>query len=1083
MADEVIPTGKGEGVYGNADYLTKGPDFKELQDVTINVTNGFSASDFSSGSKTDIPAGSYKIVSQDYSSNGDLYVTLEDGSGNKYNVPNNFFSSDTVTVTDTKGNTYQAHGSYIDLWANSHVTGNGQGKPTGVSAELLSSSNTKAGEVGYNTYKETTYAEKSVYGDNVELGLETRTADDINGQKVSVDGRVYDVPYKVGEVVIASDGKQYRVETYTAQTDDGYKVSLKPIDGGDAVEVSTKDMIDNKYKVVTSAIEKGSEFGYHADEKAVQDTYKTQRDEGKLTLSNETMSISDMQAGKRTGNFLCQVTTSDGKEVDAYVTFSGDGRDPVIVDRKTGEVLKGVNNEVKVYTRADEDHNAISTSYGGVTTKSKVPEGAIQSGNDYYLADNSPKNKVGNQYIYTKADGTKVVVTYESNDGAAGYGNRPGLVTGTYKDADGNTYHLSNDQIQGCSKVEPTTGDPVSYNSGSGYDVTSIITDKGIDRGTYNTGDGWFYDPASGAGALNATGATATSREKSEMYDDAMFGHNLTEHASLVDLVKGIKYSNPQDAIAALVSTKHWTRQDATIFVNDAIAQGLITVEAGFAEKDAYYPPYASVHGEFKGEGSLYGARAASLASEVEVLRKNSDNMLLQMDDWRGKSKKMAAANIAQIEGRILQTMNNIESRLQPACAAIAELDAKLSQLEAEDKVLAELIKDRDAKETAMNNAKAAWEKEPATTTKETKNDDGTTTKEEVTNNNKAALKTTYDNATTAYNEAAQKVKDQQKKECEMEQEILGLIETVKGLDQSMSSLGEHVNPDGAFSDAYTSPEEFAKRYQDLFSDFQNTNRFPTITNLSDYKLGDLITLDDSYGYLYKVVEVFDGDGNATGSIKIVRCDASGKPIPGSSILTIHDQREISPVRGELGTTLWTPPITIEHVTTEPATTEPATTEPNKPGGGNPDKPEVPVVIPETTPQTTVPPVTTQLPTTEPIIPVTTEPSPTPTYAPTNIPLPDPTLYDPTRIPDPDIPTAPGTQYIPDDSGIYMPYTGIDKALDSAPNGDMKRAGVGALGALAGVMAGAAGIGLTALAGDKKEKEEEATSEETSQEQ
>ena len=40
-------------------------------------------------------------------------------------------------------------------------------------------------------------------------------------------------------------------------------------------------------------------------------------------------------------------------------------------------------------------------------------------------------------------------------------------------------------------------------------------------------------------------------------------------------------------------------------------------------------------------------------------------------------------------------------------------------------------------------------------------------------------------------------------------------------------------------------------------------------------------------------------------------------------------------------------------------------------------------------------------------------------------------------------------------------------------NSEVKQSGMGALGALAGVMAGAAGIGITALTGDKDKDEEE----------
>ena len=1002
MAEEIKPTGQGEGRFANADYTIydgydpKKSSFEELKDYTVNVTTDFKVGDGV------IPAGSYKIVDQKYAEGSTTkdgfgalpVVTLEAADGKQYQVPNHFIPGQTV-ATEIGDKKFDTHPSYVDLWANSYTTGGkDQAAPTGVTATLREADNPGAKDIGYNTYKETVVASQSPYGDNVELGLETRKAGEVTGQKVSVDGKIMDAPYRTGEVIIGKDEKAYQVETYTEQTEDGYKIVLKPLDGGESVETTTKDLIDGEYRVVTSAIEKGSEFGYHADEAKVQADFKAQREGDTYKVSDTAMSIDAMKAGKQSGNIYGRVTTADGKEVDAVVQFTGDGKDPVVIDKKTGEVLTGVKDSVKVYELQDDDHNALAHSY---------LTGGTEAGN-------------------------------------------------------------------------------------KAYGVTSIITDRGIERGEYKAGDGWFYDPYTAVGAVDPKGTVATSREKSEVYDEAMWGHHLTEHASLPDLMGGTTYANPQAAIAALVGTKHWTRQDATIFVNDAIASGLITVQAGFAEKEAYYPPYVGVHSEFKGEGSLYGARAATLTSEVEVLVNDTNALLYSMDGWSGKASKSAQKHISLVQGRLFQTANNIQERLIPACNAINELDGKLSDLEREDTVLKALLEDREAKATAMETAKKAYDDAPEPKKVEKEKEDGTKYTVTEHENDKANALAAYNTAKSEWKEADKLVKDQQKKECDMEQEILGLIETVKSLDANMASLGDHVSQDGKMHEFYADPGTFDDNYERLMQDFQSTDRFPVLTSLSDYKLGDLITLDDSYGYLYKVVEIFDGDGHATGSIKIVRVDKDGNPIPGSSVLTIHDQREISPIRGPEGRRLWEPPITVvpsTPPTTEPPTTEPIATKP--PGGptGGPPTSEPPTTQPPTTkPPTTKPPTTSQPPTTKPPTtkPPTTSQPPTTMPIITDIPIPSPGP-DPTRIPDPDLPTAPTPTYIDDPDVPYIPHTGIDGVVTGGDQTQVKQSGAGAVGALAGIMAGAAGLGLTTLAGDKEEKEEKKEKEEKEREE
>ena len=1081
MAEEVR-TGYGEGFYANGDYVGKNDAFRDL---TVSVTNGFHTTDYQGAAGVSVPAGDYKIVDQQYYGNDGtgLYVVLEDSSGNRYNVPNNFFSSRDVSIKDPTGATY-SHASYVDLWANSQVTGSGKGTPTGVSAALNEKDNPTAKDVGYNTYRETLYQDHSVYGDNVELGLETRTQSDVTGQKVSVDGKVYDAPYRTGEVVISPDGKQYVVETYTEQTDGGYKIVLKPTDGGESITTTTTEM-NGQYKVVTSAIEKGSQFGYHADEAQVQADFLAKRESGQLTTAG-TASVSAMRDGQAAGNYYARVTTADGKEVDAYIKFTGDGKEPMVIDAKTGaQITGGIKDEVQVYQLQDGDHNAVAGTFAGTNGQNAVVTSTGESvvpSTDAFSFDGVNK---GTTVFIKGADGQYHAYRYEGANGT--YPGQP-QNDQTYQFYDENnqlqTFSLGQLKQNAANAVSSSTNQSSDvYGFNNGYNVTSIVTDQRTAYADYQPGDRRFYDENGTRGAINASGKVSTSREKSEMYDDAMWGHNLTEHAGLPE---GSKYDSPEAAIATLVNTGHWTRQDATIFVNDSLAAGTISVQNSFDKRPAYYPLFQALHSEFKGDSSRYVALEKSIRSQVETLRANSERTLLMMDGWRGKASKQAASNIALAQGRILQAMNNIDQVLDPACQALVELDEKLMNLEKEDEILKKLLETQDSCKTAMEDAKNAYDKEPSTIKKEDTAEDGTTTTTSETNPNKKVLLGKYNEAKDAYDLAVKAVEDQQKLENDMVQEIFSLIEKIQSLDATMTSLGDHVNEGGKYNSYYQSADTFAQHYQEIMEDFQSTDRFPVMTNLSDYKLGDIITLDDSYGYLYKVVEVFDGDGKATGSIKIVRCDSKGNPIPGSEVLTIHDQREISPVRGPQSRKLWEPPVTVAPST--PASTPPTTpsnpTKPTKPQGDDhphhvSDPPTSPDPTVPTKPDTTVPIITS----TDPVV-VPTEPTHEVTDSTlpvvSDVPLPDPVVIDPSRIGDPDMPYAPGTNYIGGNSPIeYMPYTGIDEAVDSAFGGnpEVKRAGVGALGALAGVMAGAAGIGLTALADEKKKEDEEESGE------
>ena len=995
-------------------------------------------------------AGTYtvdKVYYTDPNNKTDIMMTLQDDKGNKFDIPYNF-----VTVRDENGKVL-SHEEYVPLWTNSTM---GITDPehkydtSDLSTASIQVDNAKpiTDTNGNTVFTPNTFSDVEVK-DGVEYGYHNRPIDAITGRKVQVDGEYMQVPYRPGETVVI-DGKEYTVGDYTGYTGNKHEFNLTLKDAdGNVVETTTTEMQTKGAKVLESVVPEGATYGVHPKEATHQAELRAQQTTTKYNI--------DQTTDQKVGTTWAVTVKTDKGDVDAYATYDKDGK-YILIDAKTGQQIKDVKSEnVMVKGIADGDGSGIQGGLVGkqTTPATKVPEGAIQSGNDYYVADNSPKNKVGQQYIYTKADGTKVVVTYESNDGAAGYGNRPGLVTGTYKDADGNTYHLSNDQVQGCSKVGPVSEETTSYQyDNNGYRVTGAVVDEGNKD-------------------VGRAGGTSQAVDRKDIYDNFMWDHNITQTGTLPGLDSGtpLNYANPKEAIDTLVASQQWTRQDARKYVQDLANEGKITFASKTTGKKEYYPAYQSLHEEIK--GGNFSASSAELRGQVQELRTQCDTLLAQMDQWAGAAKDAAMRAIRSVEGKLQVTMGNIEQALEPACYAIDHLDEALEKLKSEDEILKQLLDEQDKAKQAMDAAEKTMNSTPKTKTETTTNADGTTSTKTVDNPAYANAVADYNAKKTAYEEASTKVEEQQLKEDEMEEEILEMIELVQDLQQVIQQYKSFVDPNGSNYHMVSSAENIEKYYKDILYEFENFARLPAITNASDYHVGDIVLFDDGYGYLYKVVEVFDGDGKSTGYVKIIRCDANGNPIPGAQVLTIWDQREITPVKG--GRQLWTPPTTLPPPPTTSEEPPPTTTPVPPPPTTTPVPPPPPTTtyIPPTT--TYVPPTTTYIPPTTTFIPPTTTFIP-PTTLP---PIPEPPTTEPTRIPPPPVPTAPPPTVITPPVP-FIPHTGIDGVADTgADSGMVKQSGAGALGALAGIMAGAAGLGLTALAKDKDENKEDKEEEKT----
>ncbi len=596
-------------------------------------------------------------------------------------------------------------------------------------------------------------------------------------------------------------------------------------------------------------------------------------------------------------------------------------------------------------------------------------------------------------------------------------------------------------------------------------------------------------------------GGTSQAIDRRDIYDNSMWSHNITQTGTLPGLENGVQtYQNSKEAVDMLVNSKQWSRQDANAYVKDLVNSGQIVLRDKTTKRTSYYN---DTYKDWKSkiQGGQFVNKASDLRNEVKDLRAETDRMLATMDGWAGAANKSAAAAIRTIQGKLAVTMGNIEQALEPACYAIEHLEEKLDELEREDAVLAELVTAQEAAQTAYDAAKDKFDATPETKTESRQVVEGgvTVTKTETVHNpDWDVAKSELDAAQQALDEANEALEAQQLKMDELEEQILEMIELIENLQTVIKQFKTYL-PGGSRHHMLDSVEHLLSYYDDLIYEFENFKRLPVITNLSDYQVGDLVLFDDGYGYLYKVIEVFDGDGKSTGYVKIIRCDSDGNPIPGAKVLTIWDQREITPVRGgrplrgpiptpipsprPSETPVYTSPTpTRTHIGPDPTPT-PTPTPTRKPDPPPPPpqptptptrKPDPPPPPPQPTPTPTrkpdpPPPPPGPTPPPPPPEPTPTPPGPGPTPPPPPPgPTPPPPPPGPTPPPPPPGPTSPPVEPAPP----AAPHTGIDSIRD-ANTSNIASNNADALGALAGVLAGAAGVGLTAMASSDKEKDDE----------
>ena len=572
------------------------------------------------------------------------------------------------------------------------------------------------------------------------------------------------------------------------------------------------------------------------------------------------------------------------------------------------------------------------------------------------------------------------------------------------------------------------------------------------------------------------------SSDQADVYDSAMHHHHVTKKITLSDITElngqdlssygnwtvddGRYTMNPDGTVKStggrlqfildLAHTNQWSVQDAIAYVDGYDHDGDKKPEAGlvkdgrltFANDGMTFNPKSGSYNYFNSTYEKWlnalttdvnegPKQAEKLRSDVSSLKSNFETVFDKLQGFTGEASEAAKAVLECILGKFAVTMANIENALEPACKYLVELAELLKTIKEENKLLQDLILERDKLKNELNDLKNelaaatnVYNRTPSEI-QDGENEDGSP--HMVHNPAKDEARAWMERAQKAVDdkqkelddkieEITEKMKLLDEKTLEAEKRIQ-LIENLQTSIQTFSSIVNQVS-------GYNSAEEVIAHHDEILEKFESYELMPVITNLTDYAVGDIIMFDDSYGTLYKVL----GLDLESGRITIVAVDENGNII--GEPIEIWDQREIAPVggitpkgTGEVPKTPINPPKGTVHEDDPPPDTG---TPPPDTGTTPPDTGTTPPDTGTTPPDTgTTPPDTG-----------TTPPS-TETY--------------------------PGNTYVPfpvEDTEIIGPRTGIN-AVSST-----KSSGLTGLGALAGLAAGAAGIGAAALTEKDEEKEE-----------
>ena len=581
------------------------------------------------------------------------------------------------------------------------------------------------------------------------------------------------------------------------------------------------------------------------------------------------------------------------------------------------------------------------------------------------------------------------------------------------------------------------------------------------------------------------------SSDQADIYDSEMHHHHVTKKITLSDITElnnqdiSSYYGNSStyqvnpdrytmgtdgvvkstgsrlDLILDLAHTNQWSVQDAVAYVNgyDSDADGTPDVPGLAEQKRILFANNGKTFNPINGEHDYWNntytkwlndlsdankakSQADNLRRSVSDLQGNFKAVMDKLDGFCGEASVAAKAVLECILGKFAVTMANIENALEPACDAIMELVETLQQLQKKNDELQAKIRERNKLQQEMEKLK--FEKKSIeirlanTPSEDIEYDEfghevGRHPNQDYINlkNDLAAKNAEIDKKQAEIDKVVAEIEVLMVELDELTIKVETFIQLFINLETSVKTFSSIVEEVGS----YDSASEVIAHHDQILEKFESYELMPVITNLTDYKIGDVVMFDDSYGTLYKVV----GLDLESGRITIVAVDENGNVI--GEPIEIWDQREIAR-RGEK------PDEPKEDPKIGPSYTPVKTTEHH---GDDPDPDPDP--DPKTEPPKTEPPKT----------------------EPKTSPKTDPPKTEPETIPTTTPDTYPYTEYIPyqepeEPVDIFGPGTGINSA------GPIKSSGLTGLGALAGLAAGAAGIGAAALGKEEdneKEKDED----------
>lgn len=516
------------------------------------------------------------------------------------------------------------------------------------------------------------------------------------------------------------------------------------------------------------------------------------------------------------------------------------------------------------------------------------------------------------------------------------------------------------------------------------------------------------------------------------------------------------------DYICAYAATGQWSAKDLKVTVDYLASE--CNVE--FAPHPQHYfkgTIFADIYDKI--QYTDYEAKEQAIRSLVEELEAKFKAKHDEMIGWCGSAYDSSTSAVQCILGKFEVTMGNILQALEPSCSAMSKFKEDLKALR--DKEENELVPKKQDVDNALIEKEAAQSTYDGIHVPRRKYDDGKCTNESEVRDAERRKSSAWDDFKAkegTYNTLNAELEELMNVMDEMLLNVVMEYFQIENYDKSVQTFASFFGLGNLKSKEYMIADKAAllQNHDAILTEFEDYSKMPVITNLSDYKVGDVIIFDDAHGYVYAVTGPFDP---LTGTITIGCFDRNGNKI-GDDIV-IWDQREIVPIKyvreydpeiyeGYPDTFLTTAP---EAPIVPPVDDKPPVVKPPV-GSTPPTNPTTPPTNPTTPPTNpTTPPTTPTTPPTNPTTPPTnpTTPPTSPTTPPTSPTTP------PTYI------TSPPTTWPTSPQNPYGPHTGLDAIYSS---GDTTQSSSG-LGALAGLAVGAAGLGLTGLMDKDKDEEKD----------